>query len=233
MASNTAQMQQMPDFEYMNKDSIDVELVCIICTDPFVNPCTLWMCGHTFCRVCIEETLKNSRVCPLCRNTTMFNGLIPATRNLVNMLNRLLVRCEYCNEENIRRDNFNEHIERLCPKIIVCCPAGNDSCIWTGFREEFAIHHTQCTAELKSSFDRQFVDIEKQMKQLQYHVDRIISQQKQFVPYDKCKLQIDQFHQRCSNLEHENEQLRLQLSELNQRNQSIKQSIPSTRLKGM
>jgi len=45
----------------MNKD-----LECSICLEIFKLPIVL-LCGHTFCKKCIEFQKKNSSKCPLCR----------------------------------------------------------------------------------------------------------------------------------------------------------------------
>src|SRR4051812_21156583 len=51
-----------PQFHYVALDGVDDELLCSVCTDPFVNP-VVHDCGNTFCRACVTQTT----VCPLCR----------------------------------------------------------------------------------------------------------------------------------------------------------------------
>ena len=45
------ELQQARQFEYMNEGSIDPELKCSICTDPFIDPVCISACNHTFCRL--------------------------------------------------------------------------------------------------------------------------------------------------------------------------------------
>jgi hypothetical protein len=43
------------------------ELICAICQDFFVEASTV-ECGHSFCRMCIENWLKSKLTCPICRH---------------------------------------------------------------------------------------------------------------------------------------------------------------------
>jgi hypothetical protein len=224
------EIQKMHGFQYMDEDSIDVELKCNICTEPFLDPGTIWSCDHIFCRMCIEKVLENNITCPICRSPTMLYEFQRATRNLVNMLSKILVRCECCNQVNIQRGDFTEHINKLCPKVIVRCPAGGNLCIWSGLRDQFTIHLTQCTAELNRSFLNQFVAITKEMEKLELNVRDIIFQRQQLVSYDKLKSEMICLDQCCTNLQNDNQQLNLQLSKLDQESELLKQTIPALRI---
>jgi len=48
-------------------DSLGCELVCAICQQFFVEAATV-ECGHSFCRMCIENWLKTKLSCPVCRH---------------------------------------------------------------------------------------------------------------------------------------------------------------------
>mgnify|MGYP003297681957 CR=1 FL=1 len=50
----------------MEKENIEQEYECLICMDLLIEPITT-LCGHTFCRFCLTEYLKNNKNCPLCR----------------------------------------------------------------------------------------------------------------------------------------------------------------------
>jgi hypothetical protein len=43
------------------------ELICAICQELFVEASTI-ECGHSFCRMCIENWLKTKLSCPICRH---------------------------------------------------------------------------------------------------------------------------------------------------------------------
>jgi E3 ubiquitin-protein ligase NRDP1 len=230
MASNIFENQRMHGFQYMDEDSIDDELKCSICTEPFVDPGTIWSCDHAFCRACIEKMLGNGIVCPICRNSDMLYGFRKATRNLVKILDRILVRCEYCNQINIERGNFTEHMNKLCPKVIVRCPADNNQCAWTGPRDQLDTHVTQCTAESRRFLLNEFKAVQKQIDQLQLNVRHIVLQRQQLVSCDKLNSEVMCLDQRCKILENSNQQLESQLSKLDQQSELLKQRLPSPKI---
>ncbi|XP_018328983.1 E3 ubiquitin-protein ligase rnf8-A-like [Agrilus planipennis] len=45
---------------------MEAELICSICHDYFLEATTI-SCSHTFCKICITDWQKQSRVCPICR----------------------------------------------------------------------------------------------------------------------------------------------------------------------
>ena len=52
---------------------IEDEVICPICSRMFTDPKTIPSCLHTFCKKCLEESIRvsrittNDRCCPLCR----------------------------------------------------------------------------------------------------------------------------------------------------------------------
>lgn len=48
-------------------EQLGSELICAICQQYFVEACTV-ECGHSFCRMCLEDWLKARLTCPECRN---------------------------------------------------------------------------------------------------------------------------------------------------------------------
>jgi hypothetical protein len=104
------------DYEYMNDNSIDNELKCTICKQPYQSPVSL-ECNHIFCFHCITTWADENASCPLCRCelrsvqsfTVMTNHII------LCKLDRLLVWCIHCNMNNIKRHTFGRHFER-CSK---------------------------------------------------------------------------------------------------------------------
>ena len=139
------------DYDYMDENAIDPELKCPICTSPFREPVSL-SCQHTFCRECIRNWIDENHSCPTCRqcpdcaenDETIFS---PVNTSIVNnQLDRLLVRCEQCHEENIQRGNFFDHQEK-CSKRVVPCRSADIQCSWKGLREERDDHSAQCPFE--------------------------------------------------------------------------------------
>lgn len=48
------------------KDKIKPEMQCLVCYALYLDPVTT-VCGHTFCRKCLERVLDHSQMCPVCR----------------------------------------------------------------------------------------------------------------------------------------------------------------------
>jgi hypothetical protein len=127
-------------YTYVNEDQIDVELKCIICHEPFQVPVNCIECGQTFCQECIDKWNQQQSSCPSCRqNGYIFVPVI--TRVVFNQLNRLLVQCSLCQQTNIQRGYFSDHISYKCPKQTVSC---TNKCGWKGYRENSAKHLIKC-----------------------------------------------------------------------------------------
>ncbi|CAF3664402.1 unnamed protein product [Rotaria sordida] len=138
-------------YEYMDKASIDKDLCCDYCNNPLIDPVST-PCKHTFCRICIEDKLKKTGGrCgkPKCKNQSItLNNLTPVTERIVlNMLDRLLVKCTICNTINIPRGSFEKHITNFCPKITVNCTAVDLKCPWIGPNEQLKEHISVCIYE--------------------------------------------------------------------------------------
>lgn len=65
---------QMEDF--VDPASIPEELLCSICTGVFIDA-QAGPCGHRFCGFCLEQWLKRSACCPLCRGDLQQPDLTP------------------------------------------------------------------------------------------------------------------------------------------------------------
>ncbi len=105
-------------YTYENEDQINIDLKCPICLDPFQSPFCDAHCGHTFCFQCIKTWLRKKQSCPICRR--YFTKFEPITdKRQRNELDNLLVQCVLCNETNIKRGNFNDHVKHRCSKRIV------------------------------------------------------------------------------------------------------------------
>lgn len=130
-------------YSYLNEDNIDNELKCPLCMQPFQVPVSA-ECGHTFCQVCINQWASRQSTCPNCRLDTSKGAFRPlSTRIVLNQLERLLMRCNRCNQSNIQRGNINEH-EQRCPNQTVSCPAFDIKCTWKGTRNSLTEHIQAC-----------------------------------------------------------------------------------------
>ena len=74
---------------------VDEEFLCSICLGVFENP-VHGRCGHTYCRTCIIDWITNhENTCPLDRISLYPEELVEAPLPLKNLINRLLIKCEY------------------------------------------------------------------------------------------------------------------------------------------
>ncbi|CAF3141542.1 unnamed protein product [Rotaria sp. Silwood2] len=143
MATEKAKKSTLDDYDYMNENSIDAELKCSLCMQPFQVPVSA-ICGHTFCQTCINPWIARQSTCPTCRTRTSTEEFQPiSTRIVLNQLERLLLRCKRCNEANIQRGNINDH-EKRCPNQTVSCPAFDIKCTWKGTRSALMEHNLKC-----------------------------------------------------------------------------------------
>lgn len=127
-------------YTYMNEDQIDRELICMICNEPFQSPVNCTQCGQTLCEQCNDIWNETNLSCPLCRKEN--SQYVPViSRIVINQLNRLLVKCPLCQQINIERGNFSDHMTCTCPKQMVLC---SEKCGWKGFRENLQCHLTKC-----------------------------------------------------------------------------------------
>lgn len=71
------------------KDKIKPELQCLVCYALYLDPVTT-VCGHTFCRKCLERVLDHSQTCPICRKvqhvSTTFLQFQPSNQQLTDLL---------------------------------------------------------------------------------------------------------------------------------------------------
>ncbi len=135
-------------YTYVNEDQIDFELKCIICNDPFQSPVNCIKCGQTFCQACIDRWYGQQTSCPSCREKGYL--FVPVlTRIILNQLNRLLVQCSLCQQMDIERSHFSDHLSLICPKAIVICA---DRCGWKGCREKLEKHRKKCQRKYSCCF---------------------------------------------------------------------------------
>ncbi|CAF3501606.1 unnamed protein product [Rotaria socialis] len=193
--------QKTRGFEYIDEQSISDELKCSICTEPFIDPVVTSSCDHTFCRSGIESALKRKAACPDCRHEPLSSGeLKPSGRILLNLLNRLLVRCTNCRQTNIQRGLFDDHIKKLCPKVDVACSAVDLKCEWRGPRDQLSNHLANCMIESMRPILGQFIPITER-------IDRSERENEQL------KLKVAALEQRCNEHEIEIQQLKQKMTE--------------------
>jgi hypothetical protein len=153
----------------MDKASIDKDLNCEYCTNPLMEPVST-PCKHTFCRVCIENKIKKSGgICakPKCKNKSLtLEDLTPVTERIVlNMLDRLLVKCNNCGMSNIQRGAYERHATKICPKATVSCTAMDIKCSWTGSSDQLKQHLITCVYEQLRPILTEVIQDNRQLKE--------------------------------------------------------------------
>jgi hypothetical protein len=144
-------------YEYENEESIDMNLKCVICNEPFIDPVET-ECHHLFCCKCLNRWIENDKsTCPTCRKIISKNSLKSIEFiNFISMINQILVKCLLCHQSNIQRGNFQDHINKICHKMIVNCTAKDINCPWTGLRQELQNHLNTCVYEsLRDQIEQQ------------------------------------------------------------------------------
>ena len=128
---------------------IDEKLICKYCKHPLIDPVILTSCDETFCRTCIEPNLENhSRICTKCNTKILsIDDLAPVDSILNKNLDDLLVKCNNCEQTDIERGIFDEHIKTLCSKSMVTCSASDITCPWTGSADQLKQHIASCPYE--------------------------------------------------------------------------------------
>ncbi|CAF3483609.1 unnamed protein product [Rotaria socialis] len=192
--------QETPGFAYMDEDSINAELKCSICFDPFTNPVTTSCCNNVFCLSCIEKVLKKKPVCPLCCHEPLSRIHIKLPDLIIfSSLYQLLVKCESCGESNIQRGFFNEHINVSCPKIKVTCSGVDLKCEWVGPRDQLASHITSCNFEYMRPIFGQFISTTKELK---FQVNCLRDHCRELeIDNKRCNSKLNALEIRCQQLE--------------------------------
>jgi len=164
------------EYEYMNEGLIDDELKCSVCHHPFESPVSTDICGHTFCKKCIETWLLEQQTCPCCRRRVLLSNFNPvSTRVVLNLLNRLHVQCILCRQRNIERGSFKDH-KKQCVERIVTCSSADLTCKWTGKSDELSQHEHTCpyrsvrpiVDELRNQNQKLQLTVQKQAEQIRF-----------------------------------------------------------------
>ncbi|CAF1025004.1 unnamed protein product [Adineta steineri] len=142
-------------YKYENEDSIDSNLKCAICNEPFIDH-VVTECQHLFCSQCSNLWMKPDQLtCPICRKTIFRHGLKPITMiSFISILNQVFGKCILCNQSHIQRGNFQDHIDKICPNKITIGTASTDDCLWMGFREELQAHLNTCRSSRRQIKER-------------------------------------------------------------------------------
>lgn len=138
---------------------INLNLICPICHSAFDSPVTSSICGHTFCRGCIDRFLEMDdederdqgetqvqQYCPSCRSPISSSSLKPADKIISNLVDELEVFCSEresgCNWTG-QRSTFRNHVVADCQHRSVEC----DICKGQTKLSQLETHRIKCLAE--------------------------------------------------------------------------------------
>jgi Asp-tRNA(Asn)/Glu-tRNA(Gln) amidotransferase C subunit len=188
-------MMSKMNFTYVDEDSINHLLKCNICSKPFIDP-VVTRDDDRFCRRCITEKLHSNQSPDFNRQSSFIEDLVPVEgRILFEILDNLLVQCQDCQQTNIRRMHFEQHLLTECPKRIVLCKASDLKCPWSGSSEEIDHHITNCSFELLRPILSETLQCQKQVEQY-----RLLSNEQHF-QIELLKKQIEQYETRTDRLQ--------------------------------
>jgi hypothetical protein len=86
-------------FIYIDIDSIDDKLICVVCSEPLIEPVLHIKCRNNFCTECLNKC-KNPQsriVCPMCRGDAS-NSQAPVSLYIDKVSNNLMVECKDCHD---------------------------------------------------------------------------------------------------------------------------------------
>ncbi|TFK73888.1 hypothetical protein BDN72DRAFT_813814 [Pluteus cervinus] len=112
---------------YQYVETPNANLICCICSNPFVEPTTIQSCYHTFCRDCIEESLGHLKQCPVDRSPISEGDLLPANPIVRSLVDELPVECLYRSTgctHTCQRQHLSTHLQETCLYSEVPCPEG-------------------------------------------------------------------------------------------------------------
>ena len=162
-------------YTYINKESIKEHLKCAICKDPLIDPVST-SCQpekHIFCRLCILDLIAHHQSCPQCQQQLTNDNLEPINDNdLTKELDELRIRCKFCNESNLKRGNFDDHVDNVCPEGTVTCPSKDMMCAWVGPRDQLDTHLNRCIFNILKPLFNQF---QEKINNQQKHIEKLQS----------------------------------------------------------
>jgi chromosome segregation ATPase len=211
-------MNQMADnsgncnFEYMNESSINEYLKCELCKKPFTDPVST-PCKHIFCGGCIENHLKSGSICPKskCHQPLSAKNLETLKRGIApQMLDEIAVKCTLCQQTDIRRGKFPDHITKHCTKTTLRCLAADINCSWTGPRDQLNQHSTTCVFQRLKPMFYELIEVTKQQSSRIEQLEKQ-SQTSEILPV---------YQQHYERLEEELRMLQIQINKLQSENKS-------------
>ena len=86
------------EIEIQNEYNIvnhDDDLICCVCCNLYDDPYYFGPCNHTFCKICIEKSIKTNNNCPLCRSNVV---MLKPNNKIIDLVNNVYIKCSLCND---------------------------------------------------------------------------------------------------------------------------------------
>lgn len=126
---------------------VEEGLICSLCTKVFENPMN-GICGHSFCKPCLEKARKRRLDCPKC-GAAINEETSPVSGELVEKLSKLSIRCCFYSRgcvTVIPFDKLAEHNSKDCPFRTVQCE--NKGCDFHCPLSDLQSHMEKCDYRL-------------------------------------------------------------------------------------
>ncbi|CAB3983569.1 E3 ubiquitin- ligase NRDP1-like [Paramuricea clavata] len=215
------------------------DLICSICQGVLRNPRTCQNKEHPFCLSCISQHLRNSHICPECREHLTPETLKDPPRFLKNTLSGLKIKCDY-NERGcpgyVQLGNLQHHVERCGFAPVMC---GNEGCGTVVNKRDKEIHERelcQCRIpkchdcrDIKASQDEMKAShnaIKENVDEMKVRQDEMIASQigmerKQ----DEIKEHVDEMKVELSTTKVQNTEMERKQDEINVKVNQVKENV--------
>lgn len=143
-----------------NKDvyeTIREEINCKICLGILINPKQCSNCETSFCGICIKGWEEKKKTCPMrCNNYKIQE----ASRVIKNMLVKLTIKCDNCDETVNYELYVKSHSDKTCSKIEkIKCPMCGE--IKSGFQQKDIDTYNQ---NLIASYESEIIKLRNEIK---------------------------------------------------------------------
>ena len=151
---------------------VDEDLICSVCCNVFEDPVST-PCGHTFCRVCITETIRSNPKCPLDRVQVREINLSPNI-TVKNLLDKLMIKCTFQKDgcpHIMKWSDLETHVK--------CCqynPANIDVTCTQGCGTKYKKIHEpshNCVSALQKLLDQAFQENEQLISSHRCAADKV------------------------------------------------------------
>ncbi|CAD8155545.1 unnamed protein product [Paramecium pentaurelia] len=157
--------------------SIDQNLLCLICQEFVIDPQECQSCQTLFCTFCINQWLQNQQTCPnMCKQII----LSKPHRMFQNAIQQILVKCEnHGCEQQMKLEDFENHRKNCKNKLNFSKELSN----FLGKGQISKIYCDKCNTqfiifehhECIKSLNHKIKEVQTNFQQFQQHTNKIIA----------------------------------------------------------